>query len=390
LCNVPPGGILSEDPARAIAAMLGRAILFAATLIAIPPTAAGAEQSAAVAPGPQFTAARQPQVAVGPNGTVHVTFGVGNAIYCANSTDGGRTFAPPVKVGEAGKLALGMRRGPRVTATRSAVTVVASCGERGGGKDGDTLAWRSTDGGRTWAAPVKINRAAGWSREGLHDLVAGPNGRLFCVWIDLRNGRPQLFGATSADGGATWDEDRIVYEGPLCPCCQPSACFDSKNRLHVLWRNNIADDRDMYLISSADGGRTWDPARKLGQGTWHLRACPMDGGGLAVDEFDTVHTIWRREKTIFRCDDGGPEVSLGIGEQGRAARGPDGVFLTWIAARPGTLFVLPPKAERPRRLAAKAADPAIASAAEGGGPVVIVWEEPNAAGGSIRALTLTP
>jgi hypothetical protein len=116
----------------------------------------------------------------------------------------------------------------------------------------------------------------------------------------------------------------------------------------------------------------------------------MDGGGLAADEFGGIHTIWRRDKAIFRCADVGAELSLGIGEQGRAVRGPDGVYLTWIAARQGTLFVLQPKAERPKRLADKAADPAIAAAADGRGPVVIVWEEADAAGGPIRALTLTP
>jgi photosystem II stability/assembly factor-like uncharacterized protein len=370
--------------------MLGRAILIVAIAVAVAPDASGAEQAVSVASGPQFAGAKQPQVAVGPKGTVHVTFGVGNAIYCATSGDGGRAFQPPVKVGEAGTLALGMRRGPRVAVTGSGVTVAASCGQLGGGKDGDMLAWRSTDGGHTWSTPVPVNRASNSCREGLHDLVAGPSGSLFCVWIDLRNGRPQLFGTTSSDGGASWNADRIVYEGPLCPCCQPSASFEAKNRLHVLWRNNIADDRDMYLISSTDAGRTWDAPRKLGRGTWHLRACPMDGGGLAADEHGTVHSIWRREKTIFRCEDGQPEVSLGIGEQGRAVRGPDGIYMTWIAARPGMLFVLPPKAERPRRLADKAADPAIAAAADGRGPVVIVWEEAGAAGGPLRALTLNP
>jgi hypothetical protein len=116
----------------------------------------------------------------------------------------------------------------------------------------------------------------------------------------------------------------------------------------------------------------------------------MDGGGFAADEFGEIHTIWRRDKAIFHCVDGGAESSLGIGEQGRAVRGPDGVYLTWIAARQGTLFVLPPKAERPKRLAVKAADPAIASPGDGRGPVVIVWEEVDAVGGPIRALTLTP
>jgi hypothetical protein len=348
----------------------------------------GAAEAIAVAPGTEFTAARQPQVAVGPKGDVYVAFGVGDAIYCASSADGGRTFAPPVKVGKAGVLALGKRRGPRIVATADAVTITAPVGKLGGGKDGDTLAWRSVDNGRTWTGPVRVNSVPNSAREGLHDLAAGPDGRLFCVWVDLRTGKPQLFGASSSDGGASWGTDRIVYDGAICPCCQPSACFDRQGRLHVLWRNNVADDRDMYLIDSPDAGRTWANARKVGQGTWHLRACPMDGGGLACDDSGTVQTIWRRERSIYRCVDGGAEELLGIGEQGRAADGRAGVYLTWVGERLGTLFLLPPgKLEKPIRLAARASDPAIA-AAFGDGPVVVVWEEPDAKGGPIRAFRI--
>jgi hypothetical protein len=351
-----------------------------------------AGQTAAVAPQSEFAAARQPQVAVGPDGAVHVTFGVGNAVYSANSADG-HTFAPPVKVGEYGAQSLGKRRGPRIAAAEKALTIVAVCGERGGGKDGDLLAWRSADGGRTWSAPVKINRVAGAAREGVHDLTSAADGRLFCLWIDLRNGKSQLYGASSADGGTTWGEDRLIYQSPgggICPCCQPSACFDARGRLHVFWRNNISDDRDMYLVTSNDGGRSWDAPRKLGNGTWHYRACPMDGGGIAADDSGKIHTIWRREQTLYRCVAGDAETSLGIGEQGRATRGPGGVYLTWITGRPGTLFVMPPDAAQPTRLAARAIDPAIAARPDGRGPVVVVWEEPDAAGGPIRMQTIAP
>jgi hypothetical protein len=342
----------------------------------------------AVAPGHEFTVAKQPQVTVGPNGSVHVTFGVGNAIFCATSIDG-RAFNTPVKVGEAGVLALGKRRGPRIAATASSITITAPVGKLGGGKDGDTLAWRSVDGGKTWTGPVRVNSTPDSAREGLHDLAADADGRLFCVWTDLRNGKPQFFGSISSDGGATWGENRLVHEGPLCPCCQPSACFDGQGRLHVLWRNNLSDDRDMYLLSSGDG-RRWDTPQKLGQGTWHLRACPMDGGGLAVDDAGKVHTIWRREQTLYRCVPGDAEMSLGTGEQGRTVRGPNGVYFTWIAGRPGTLFVLPPNTSRPTRLAANAIDPAIAARPDGSGPVVVVWEQPGAAGGPIQIATITP
>jgi hypothetical protein len=341
---------------------------------------------------PEFAAARQPQVAVGPTGNAFVTFGMGDAVYFAATIDGDRAFCRPVKVSDVGKLALGKRRGPRVAVGGDTVTITAVVGERGGGKDGDVFAWRTAEGGRKWAGPVKVNRIPGSAREGLHDLAASGDGRLFCVWIDLRNGRSQVFGASSADGGATWGQDRPIYESPtgVCPCCQPSACYDAKGRLHALWRNNVADNRDMYLLSSTDGGQTWDSPRKLGQGTWHLRACPMDGGGFAADADGLVHTIWRRQQTLFRCVDGQPEKAVGNGEQGRAARGPGGVYMTWLAQRPGALMLLRPDADKPVRLADHAIDPVIAASPFGRGPVVVAWEEADAAGGPIRMQTVTP
>jgi hypothetical protein len=352
-----------------------------------------AGESIVVTPDAAYAQAREPQVAVGPNGHIHVVFGTSHAIYCASSADGGHSFSPAVKVGEEGILALGMRRGPRIAAMAKGVAVAAICGKQGGGRDGDVLVWRSPGGGKTWSAPVAVNRVPGSAREGLHDLTASTDGQLYCVWNDLRAGKMQIYGALSNDGGATWGEDRLVYQSPdgaICPCCQPSATFDARGRLYVLWRNQLGGERDMFLISSADGGRTFDAARKLGQGTWVYNACPMDGGGLAADVDGRVQTVWRRQQTLFRCADSQPETPLGRGEQARAVRGPDGVYLTWITRRPGELLVLAPGATKPAMIAERAIDPAIAAAPTGKGPVVVVWEEPGADGGPIRAKTLSP
>jgi hypothetical protein len=116
----------------------------------------------------------------------------------------------------------------------------------------------------------------------------------------------------------------------------------------------------------------------------------MDGGGLAADATGAVHTIWRRHQRVFLCVAGQDERQLGPGEQGRVVCGLDGVYLTWIDARPGGLFVQAPTAKEPIRLAVKAADPAIAVRPDGRGRVVVVWEELDAPGGPIRAQIITP
>ncbi len=219
----------------------------------------------------EFRDARQPQVAVDPTGKVYLVFGVEDAIYCTVSEDGGKSYRPPVKVAAEGSLSLGMRRGPRVAATGSSVVVTAICGKVGRGKDGDLLAWRSHDGGKTWQGASKVNGVEGSAREGLHGMAAAPDGTVFCVWLDLRERKAQVYGAASTDGGVAWHPDRLIYaspEGNVCPCCQPLAAFDPRGKLHVMWRNDLAGARDMYLVSSPDGGRTFGPPLKLGEGTW--------------------------------------------------------------------------------------------------------------------------
>jgi BNR repeat-like domain len=299
-----------------------------ACVLACLPAAAPAAEAVDVVSPRAFPKAQQPQAAVSPAGRVYLVFGAGNAVYCTASDDG-TSYGEPVKVGEVGALALGMRRGPRVAATCKAVVVTAVGGKEGRGRDEDLLAWRSDD-GRSWQGPVAVNRVAGSAREGLHQTAAAPDGTVYCVWLDLREKKTQVYGAASADGGASWQGERLVYaspDGSVCECCQPQAAYDPKGRLHVMWRNHVGGARDLYLASSEDHGKTFGKAVKLGEGTWTLSACPMDGGGLADDAGGGPTTVWMRKKEVFRCTPGEPEVSLGKGEQPWAAPGP-GAFTT--------------------------------------------------------------
>jgi hypothetical protein len=336
-----------------------------------------------------FPNARQPQAAVAGDGTIHVVFGNENAIYSTRSRNGD-VFSVPVKVGEVGALALGVRRGPRIAAGKNLV-VTAIGGDIGGGKDGDVLAWHSADSGATWQGPVRVNSVRASAREGLHHLTASPDGTVYCVWLDLRNKRMEVFGAASTDGGVTWVHEQCVYaapDGSVCECCQPAAAFDPKGGLHVMWRNQIAGRRDMYIAHSNDGGKTFGPAALLGTGAWQLNACPMDGGALAADGSGRVETIWRRDRTVYRCAPGTPEEALGTGEQGWVAAGPGGFYHTWLESRPGTIKVRRPGTHQPITLATHASDPVLASSPTGGQPVVLVWEEGKPGAMRLRAAVL--
>jgi len=99
---------------------------------------------------------KEPQIAVnGPR--VGLVFGAGNSIYFSASTDSGKTFSPPTKIAEAQIIPLTRHRGPRIAFSRDAVVITAVVGRtlaegphaHGLPSDGDLIAWRSTDGGKS-------------------------------------------------------------------------------------------------------------------------------------------------------------------------------------------------------------------------------------------------
>jgi hypothetical protein len=257
---------------------------------------------------------RQPQVALS-SGMTAVAWGAGNAILFAKSTDDGRTFGTPLKVAESGVLSLGNHRGPRIAITTKAIVITSVHGEKGRGADGDVFAWRSTDNGRTWSQGARVNDVPAAAREGLHALAA--NGDFVYVsWLDLRNGAMALYGAFSADGGGTWSQNQKIYTSPdghICECCHPSlAVRDGGREIYAMFRNWLGGSRDMYLAVSKDRGRSFE-TQKLGEGTWPLNACPMDGGGLIVDR-DGPLTVWRRGPAIYSARPGSHEVEIGPGK----------------------------------------------------------------------------
>jgi hypothetical protein len=321
---------------------------------------------------------QQPQVAVDDKGAVHVVFGVGDEIRYCRSEDGGKSFAKPIALPTVHAMSLGMRRGPRVVATDAAICVTAIGGKQGKGRDGDVLALRSTDGGKTWAGPMQVNDVADSAREGLHAMAAGPGGSLCCVWLDLRNRKTEVMASVSQDGGSTWSKNILVYRSPdgsVCECCHPSVTVDSTNKIHVLWRNSLAGARDMYVASSSDGGKTFGDASKLGSGSWPLKACPMDGGGIVAIAPGKLATVWRREKAVFLLLDGqSEERRLGVGEQPWIAATADGPFVVWLKKRGDAALLLSPGGGLPIALATHANDPVITSGPTGRGPVVAVWE----------------
>jgi hypothetical protein len=141
-----------------------------------------------------------------------------------------------------------------------------------------------------------------------------------------------------------------------------------------MFRNSIAGARDQYLARSKDGVSF--TAAKLGEGTWPLKACPMDGGGIAVGEGGIV-TVWRRNTDIFLARPGEAEKKIGEGRNPAVASRKNGVYTVWSGVE-GLMASMPGK--EPYVLSKSGGFAAIS----GGMQVVVAWED----GGRIRTARL--
>ncbi len=328
---------------------------------------------------------KQPQACVGSDGVVHLVYGVGDKVHYSFSKDAGQSFAPPTVAFQVPNMSLGMRRGPRVAATGKSIVVTVVGGAKGKGQDGDVLAWRSKDGGATWAGPTKVNDVVDSAREGLHAMTAGANGAVWCVWLDLRAQSTELYASRSTDGGESWSANTLVYRSPeksICQCCHPSIAIDG-NAIHVLFRNSLDGNRDMYIATSNDSGKSFEPAKRLGLAHWSFNACPMDGGMLAVGPRGEVATVWRRAGELFFTTNKKDESLLGKGEQPWVASTAQGPVAVWTEGRVGKLRLQSLVESNSKVLDEQARDPMIVSQ---GNITIACWESIDDSKASIKAV----
>ena len=291
----------------------------------------------ALAPAAAGWTGQQPQLA-GSDRRAFAAFVRDNTIVVLRSTDGGRVFEEVAAITPAGTIAAGMRRGPRIAVTDHAVVITAIVGAQGGGTDGDVVLYRSTDEGRSWSNGVTINDVPGAAREGLHAMASNAHGLIGVAWLDLRQPGMRVFSAASPDEGATWSPDVLVYESPsgsVCECCHPSVVVSPEGRVGVMFRNELRGHRDMHLawsrgIPVRGGDVSFEPPTKLGEGTWPLQACPMDGGGVAWSDRGAI-TAWRREDAVFLAVPDRSEVRIGGGRQPAIAASGAEVDVAWTS-----------------------------------------------------------
>ncbi|MEJ8755588.1 hypothetical protein WG947_01155 [Pontibacter sp. H259] len=268
---------------------------------------------------------RQPQISVTAEGTTRVVYGQGDAIYCVTSQDNGNSFSDPVIVGKIKDLLLGMAMGPQIASTPSHSVVTAI------DKKGNIHSFTLAHSANSWAKTGQVNDVPGVAAEGLMSIASNGEDTFYAVWLDVRSDKKNKVVLTSAKAPVTtWGANKVVYQSPdstVCECCKPNIAVKEK-KVHIMFRNWLNGSRDFYLSSSTDGGQTFAAPVKLGQGTWKVDGCPMDGGGLLIDKNNTVQTTWQRDGSIYVTSPGSSEKAIGKGRNCRISN-PASPVVAW-------------------------------------------------------------
>jgi hypothetical protein len=242
---------------------------------------------------------------------VYMTFASGDSILYCQSSDNGKNFSAPLFVAALPKLGVGGGRGPQILSLNGQLVIAAA------DNTGNIYSFTKKLNAANWERGKAINDVPEVAKEGFVSLAGNNKGEVYAVWMDLRgNNKNKIAGASSKDGGRTWSKNRVIYQSPdssVCECCKPSVVMRGE-RVVVMFRNWLNGNRDMYIIQSDDGGKNFGNAQKLGDGSWKLNACPMDGGGLVINN-NNIQTIWRRQGNIYSCEAGKKEEMIATGKQ---------------------------------------------------------------------------
>ena len=303
-----------------------------------------------------------------------------NAILILRSLDGGATWGPhPISVIEhAEARGIPFEDKPYLVADNHAASPFAGNLYVGWTQDGTKealiLLSRSTDGGLTWSAPVRISDQPGMPRddngtvEGFHGVVT-PDGALHVVFSDTNH----IVYAVSRDGGKSFSRNRlIVNTAPSHFVVQNAAEANGypqiammtdgrggRPRLYVAWSDYRNGDVDIFCISSVDGGRNWgspvrvntDPVHNAADQLFQWLAVDPSSGAVNVVFFDRRRDPANRslEVVLGRSTDGARSfenyllsdhsfdpIGGSIGEYTGLAAFAGRVFATWTEILPTT------------------------------------------------------
>jgi len=230
---------------------------------------------------------------MGADGAIHLLYDKDNEPCYVKSSDGGATFSAPLHlVDEASKkpglefdvwdMALGKDGAIHVVLGNNAWKLKLP-------KDQWGLFFTTLEPKGAAFTPLRnINHepCEGFS------IAADAKGNVALCWL-----KKGLYCALSRDGGRTFSPGAELNPSyNPCPCCTTATAYGSDGKLAVLYREQTADERDIYMVlMSSDGRQT---RQQVSTTPWTVAACPMTYFNVNPSK-DGYSAAWPTKGDIF-------------------------------------------------------------------------------------------
>jgi len=226
-----------------------------------------------------------PSIAVS-NSNIHVVWNDNRdenyEIYYKRSTNGGINWGVDIRL----TIASASSSSPSIAVSNSNIHVVWY-----DDRDGNFEIYylQSIDGGSTWRTENRLTEDSGYS---VFPSVAVSGSNVHIVWMDLRNGPPDIYYKRSTDGGTTWQIDTDL-PGYHSNAWSPSITVAESN-IHLVWNDWRYEGIEIYYKRSTDKGTTWENDTRLtDDNTYSV------GPSVAVSD-SNVHVVWNDDRDSNR------------------------------------------------------------------------------------------
>ena len=223
----------------------------------------------------------------------------GQHVYVSYSDDRGVTQSAPVKVNAEPENILGDGENRPKIIVRKGVIYVSYTQGLAKPTTGDIRFSRSTDGGKSFSAPITVNDNREVISHRFDSMVVNDKGHIYIAWIDKRdlsaaqkkgekyNGA-SVYYAMSDDGGANF-RSNIKIADHTCECCRTAMAVDTDGYPVVTWRHIYETNIRDHALIKLDGKMA--PVR-LSQENWNTASCPHHGPSISIASDGIYHATW--------------------------------------------------------------------------------------------------
>jgi hypothetical protein len=276
----------------------------------------------------------KPVMALETKGAIDIAW-VGTGVFFARSADAGATFSTTTVL-PMSSPPVGVQMG---LDSAGAIDLLWPTAPDNTHPGGSAFFSRSTDSGLTFSTPTRFNPTGGVTSSAI-ELTVEPGGAIDIIWLDQL--RANLFFARSTDGGGSFSAPVRVWatSGDLADL---RAVTSQGGQLYVFWTHIAsATQCDVLFTRTLDAGVTFSSVANLSNTTSNCSASARPrldpNGGINVAWLVDNQSVWFSHSTDFGASFAAPVNASGgarffvVSDQGVIADASGEVNLVWTGS----------------------------------------------------------